>query len=96
MGNLARATFEASSEGIWPFSFDTCVHPDNATDCEGSQCRAQRISACDATPGHGLNPLQGRGSPEIDIIEAMPGSVKLRQLERTLPCQRRATRAAPW
>ncbi|TYZ63966.1 hypothetical protein PybrP1_004208, partial [[Pythium] brassicae (nom. inval.)] len=29
----------------------------------------QRISACDADPGHGLNPNQGRGAPEIDIIE---------------------------
>ncbi|KAF4317538.1 hypothetical protein G195_009045 [Phytophthora kernoviae 00238/432] len=29
----------------------------------------QRISACEADPGSGLNPYQGRGAPEIDIVE---------------------------
>ncbi|KAJ0396044.1 hypothetical protein P43SY_008318 [Pythium insidiosum] len=29
----------------------------------------QRISACDSNPGHGLNPNQGRGAPEIDLLE---------------------------
>ncbi|KAI9985876.1 hypothetical protein PInf_024659 [Phytophthora infestans] len=29
----------------------------------------RRISACDDTPGHGLNANQGRGAPEIDILE---------------------------
>ncbi|KAF1779505.1 Concanavalin A-like lectin/glucanase domain [Phytophthora cactorum] len=28
-----------------------------------------RISACDDDPGHGLNANQGRGAPEIDILE---------------------------
>uniref|UniRef100_H3GES0 GH16 domain-containing protein n=1 Tax=Phytophthora ramorum TaxID=164328 RepID=H3GES0_PHYRM len=29
----------------------------------------QRISACDDDPGYGLNPNQGRGAPEIDVLE---------------------------
>ncbi|KAI9985958.1 hypothetical protein PInf_024749 [Phytophthora infestans] len=29
----------------------------------------QRISACDDDPGYGLNKNQGRGAPEIDILE---------------------------
>lgn len=73
MGNLGRATLEDSTDGIWPFSYDECVEG-GSEDCETSQCHSQRISACDDKPGHGLNPRQGRGSPEVDILEAMPGS----------------------
>lgn len=81
MGNLARATIETSSDGIWPFSFDTCVPPDDETACAGVQCRAQRISACDPAPGHGLHPNHGRGSPEIDVLEAMGGSIRAHYAE---------------
>ena len=33
----------------------------------------QRISACDGSPGFGFNPYQGRGAPEIDLLEGMFG-----------------------
>ncbi|KAI9985943.1 hypothetical protein PInf_024734 [Phytophthora infestans] len=29
----------------------------------------QRIGACDDDPGYELNPIQGRGAPEIDVLE---------------------------
>ncbi|KAG7385162.1 hypothetical protein PHYPSEUDO_001790 [Phytophthora pseudosyringae] len=62
MGNLGRAIFSASTNRMWPFSYDKCepdlFHPSN-----------QRISACDGNPGYGLNPNQGRGAPEIDVFE---------------------------
>ena len=63
MGNLARAAFPASTKAVWPWSYDTCDHsiPHLAN--------RQEINACDASPGHGLNPHQGRGSPEIDLFE---------------------------
>ncbi|RLN91621.1 hypothetical protein BBJ28_00026454, partial [Nothophytophthora sp. Chile5] len=62
MGNLGRAIFSGSTDRIWPFSYDAC-DPDTFVPSN------QRISACDASPGSGLNPHQGRGAPEIDIIE---------------------------
>ncbi|RLN38001.1 hypothetical protein BBO99_00004240 [Phytophthora kernoviae] len=62
MGNLGRAIFSASTNRMWPFSYDRCepdvFNPDN-----------QRISACNDNPGYGLNPNQGRGAPEIDVLE---------------------------
>ncbi|KAK1933893.1 Beta-glucan synthesis-associated protein SKN1 [Phytophthora citrophthora] len=62
MGNLGRAIFSASTNRMWPFSYDKCepdvFNPEN-----------QRISACDGNPGYGLNPNQGRGAPEIDVLE---------------------------
>ncbi|KAE9340207.1 hypothetical protein PF008_g11210, partial [Phytophthora fragariae] len=62
MGNLGRAIFSGSTNRMWPFSYDKCepelFDPTN-----------QRISACDDSPGYGLNPNQGRGAPEIDLLE---------------------------
>ncbi|TMW60340.1 hypothetical protein Poli38472_000382 [Pythium oligandrum] len=62
MGNLGRAIFSGSTRRMWPFSYNKCepkvFDPSN-----------QRISACDSNPGHGLNPNQGRGAPEIDLLE---------------------------
>ncbi|RLN88246.1 hypothetical protein BBJ28_00020728 [Nothophytophthora sp. Chile5] len=62
MGNLGRAIFSATTARMWPFSYDRC-EPDIMDP------RNQRISACDSNPGFGLNPNQGRGAPEIDILE---------------------------
>eukprot|EP00966_Prymnesium_polylepis_P091219 2111281-Prymnesium_polylepis.1 len=73
MGNLGRATFIDSTDGIWPFSFDSCLEDDNET-CTANSCRSQKISACDDDPGYGLKANQGRGSPEIDVLEVMPGA----------------------
>ncbi|KAH9162754.1 hypothetical protein LEN26_000799 [Aphanomyces euteiches] len=60
MGNLGRALFTASTTRMWPWTYNEC-DPDLAPH--------QIISACNATPGYGMNPNQGRGAPEIDILE---------------------------
>ena len=46
-------------------------------DCAANQCESMRISACDASPKYGLNAHQGRGAPEIDVLEVQGGSYKL-------------------
>lgn len=61
MGNLARAGYMRSTEGLWPFSYDACdenalVAPGNWTEHKG-----QRINRCNSTIG--------RGSQEIDLLE---------------------------
>uniref|UniRef100_H3GJG4 GH16 domain-containing protein n=1 Tax=Phytophthora ramorum TaxID=164328 RepID=H3GJG4_PHYRM len=61
MGNLGRAIFSGSTNRMWPFSYNKC-EPDLFDPSN------QRISACDDTPGYGLNPNQGRGAPEIDVF----------------------------
>jgi beta-glucan synthesis-associated protein KRE6 len=62
MGNLGRAIFSASTNRMWPYSYNRC-EPDVFNP------KNQRISACDDNPGYGLNPNQGRGAPEIDLLE---------------------------
>ncbi|CAH0476020.1 unnamed protein product [Peronospora belbahrii] len=74
MGNLGRAIFTGSTARMWPFSYNECN--DTIFDSQN-----QRISACDANPGSGMRPNQGRGAPEIDILEgggtAISSSVQL-------------------
>lgn len=62
MGNLGRALYTASTTRMWPFTYNDC----NDTVFNSSN---QRISACDNDPGSGMNANQGRGAPEIDILE---------------------------
>ncbi|CAN0308956.1 unnamed protein product [Ascophyllum nodosum] len=64
LGNLGRATYEASTNLIWPWSYNKC---------DPKLQRAQEISACNKVNHFGLHPHQGRGSTEIDILEAQPG-----------------------
>lgn len=64
LGNLARATYVGSSNFIWPFSYDSCDEKNRLS---------QQISACSKVGHYGMKPGVGRGSPEIDILEAMMG-----------------------
>lgn len=65
LGNLGRATYEASTNLIWPWSYNKC---------DPKLQRAQEVSACNKINHFGLHGYQGRGSTEIDVIEAQPGT----------------------
>ena len=64
MGNLGRATYESSTNLMWPWSYE---------ECNRDLQRAQEISGCDITSHFSLQSGKGRGATEIDIIEIMPG-----------------------
>ncbi|KAL3656711.1 hypothetical protein V7S43_018375 [Phytophthora oleae] len=61
-GDPRSLHFSASTNRMWPFSYDKCEP--NIFNTSN-----QRIRACDSDPGYGLNPNQGRGAPEIDVLE---------------------------
>lgn len=65
LGNLVRPNYLESSNGVWPYSYDECG---NSTEAREIQ-QAQKINKCQNGTG--------RGSPEIDIIEAQPGDFTL-------------------
>lgn len=72
MGNLARATYVGSSNNIWPWSYDVCKSS------TGNYYQTQQLlSACNRIQHFGLHAHQGRGAPEIDILEAMAGNETL-------------------
>mmetsp|Transcript_22389 Transcript_22389/g.52780 ORF Transcript_22389/g.52780 Transcript_22389/m.52780 type:complete len:761 (-) Transcript_22389:70-2352(-) len=64
LGNIGRATYESSTNNIWPWSFDTC---------DRDLQPKQDLSACNAQNHYGMHPYQGRGATEIDIVEIMTG-----------------------
>jgi len=68
LGNLARATYVGSSNNVWPWSYNICNE---------KLRRQQLISACNSVNHFDLESNQGRGAPEIDILETMAGKGKL-------------------
>ncbi|KAJ7140118.1 glycoside hydrolase family 16 protein [Mycena filopes] len=85
MGNLGRAGYGATTEGMWPYSYASCdvgtfpnqtTHDDDPPSTVADKLSflpGQRLSAC-TCPGSdhpGPAPSVGRGVPEIDIIEAL-------------------------
>ena len=69
LGNLARGTYVGSSNNVWPWSSDKC---------DRSKQNQQQFSACNKVVHYGFEPLKGRGAPEIDLLEAMPGKGELK------------------
>ncbi|CCD23627.1 beta-glucan synthesis-associated protein KRE6 NDAI_0B05950 [Naumovozyma dairenensis CBS 421] len=72
MGNLARPGFLASTEGVWPYSYESCdagITPNQSSPDGISYLPGQKLSACTCDGEDHPNPGVGRGAPEIDIIE---------------------------
>ncbi|CAL9732472.1 beta-glucan synthesis-associated protein Kre6p [Monosporozyma unispora] len=72
MGNLARPGYLASTEGLWPYSYDSCdagITPNQSSPDGISYLPGQRLSACVCDGEDTPSPGFGRGAPEIDIIE---------------------------
>ncbi|KAK6454175.1 glucan synthase subunit [Scheffersomyces xylosifermentans] len=84
MGNLARPGFLASSEGVWPYSYDSCdvgITPNQSSPDGISYLPGQRLNSCTCGKKDHPNPGVGRGAPEIDIIEAEVASDKYGRFE---------------
>jgi len=76
LGNLGRATYEGSTNNLWPWSYDKC---------DRKKQESQVISGCNEANHFGLNKRQGRGATEIDILELMAGDSKGVDLPATSP-----------
>ncbi|CAG8504755.1 9443_t:CDS:2, partial [Dentiscutata heterogama] len=74
LGNLGRAGFGATTDGVWPYSYDECdvgITP-NQSDTSGtfSYVQGQRLNKCTCPGQDHPSPGKGRGAPEIDVLEA--------------------------
>ncbi|KAJ1944726.1 hypothetical protein EC988_005915, partial [Linderina pennispora] len=74
LGNLGRAGYGATTDGMWPYTYDTCDEGVmlNQTNSALSMLPGQRLNACVCSGDH-PNPGRGRGAPEIDIFEGSAG-----------------------
>ncbi|ODV79209.1 glycoside hydrolase family 16 protein [Suhomyces tanzawaensis NRRL Y-17324] len=73
MGNLGRPGYLATTEGVWPYSYDACdagITPNQSSPDGISYLPGQRLNSCTCKGESHPNPGKGRGAPEIDVIEA--------------------------
>ncbi|KAJ1884177.1 hypothetical protein LPJ66_010736, partial [Kickxella alabastrina] len=70
LGNLGRAGYGATTDGLWPYTYNSCDGGVmvNQTNSALSMLPGQRLNACVCSGDH-PSPGVGRGAPEIDIFE---------------------------
>lgn len=72
LGNLARPGYLGSTQGLWPYAYNSCdagITPNQSSTDGLSQLPGQRLPSCTCEGEDHPNPGHGRGAPEIDIIE---------------------------
>ncbi|PPR01618.1 hypothetical protein CVT24_005845, partial [Panaeolus cyanescens] len=80
MGNLARPGYPATTDGMWPYTYDSCdvgTFPNQTyADKSGPPAALRtdrgrsRACSCPGSDHPGPDVTRGRGAPEIDIFEA--------------------------
>jgi beta-glucan synthesis-associated protein KRE6 len=74
MGNLGRPGYAATSEGMWPYSYEDVCDVGvtaNQSSADGiSYLPGMRLPACTCQGEDHPTPGKSRGAPEIDVIEA--------------------------
>lgn len=81
LGNLARPGYLATSEGVWPYSYDSCdagITPNQSSPDGISYLPGQKLNVCTCKGEDHPNAGTGRGAPEIDILEgAVDSNIKV-------------------
>lgn len=72
MGNLGRPGYMATTDGVWPYSYESCdagITPNQSSPDGINYLPGQRLNVCTCKGEDHPNPGVGRGAPEIDILE---------------------------
>ncbi|GAB7354648.1 hypothetical protein MBLNU459_g5079t1 [Dothideomycetes sp. NU459] len=72
MGNLGRPGYLATTDGMWPYTYNECdagITPNQSMTDGTSRLPGQRLPSCSCAGEDHPTPGTGRGAPEIDIIE---------------------------
>jgi beta-glucanase (GH16 family) len=72
MGNLGRPGYLASTDGVWPYTYDSCdagITANQSSNDGISYLPGQRLSICTCDGEEHPNQGTGRGAPEIDALE---------------------------
>lgn len=72
MGNLGRPGYLATTDGMWPYTYNECdagITPNQSMSDGTSKLPGQRLPACTCPGADHPTPGTGRGAPEIDVIE---------------------------
>jgi beta-glucanase (GH16 family) len=83
MGNLGRAGYAATTDGMWPYSYhDECdagITPNQSSTDGISFLPGMRLPACTCSGEDHPSPGRSRSAPEIDVIEASVGTLNSQQ-----------------
>lgn len=72
MGNLGRPGYLSTTEGVWPYTYDSCdagITANQSSPDGISYLPGQKLNSCTCAGGDHPNTGVGRGAPEIDIVE---------------------------
>lgn len=72
MGNLGRPGYLATTDGLWPYTYNECdagITPNQSSTDGISELPGQRLPSCTCLGEDHPTPGVGRGAPEIDIAE---------------------------
>ncbi len=72
MGNLGRPGYLATTDGLWPYTYDECdvgITPNQSSTDGFNALPGQRLPSCTCPGEDHPTPGLGRGAPEIDIAE---------------------------
>lgn len=72
MGNLGRPGYLSTTDGMWPYTYNTCdvgITPNQSSPDGLSYLPGQRLPSCTCAGEDHPTPGTGRGAPEIDIAE---------------------------
>lgn len=74
LGNLGRPGFAATTDGMWPYSYDdVCdagITPNQSSPDGISRLPGMRLPACTCSGQDHPTPGKSRSAPEIDVLEA--------------------------
>lgn len=81
MGNLGRPGYLSTTEGVWPYTYDSCdagITANQSLPDGISYLPGQKLNKCTCPGEDHPNSGVGRGAPEIDILEgAVDTNVKV-------------------
>jgi beta-glucanase (GH16 family) len=72
LGNLGRPGYLATTDGTWPYAYDSCdagITPNQSDSSGMNKLPGQKLANCVCPGQDHPTPGKGRGAPEIDVIE---------------------------
>jgi beta-glucanase (GH16 family) len=72
MGNLGRPGYLSTTDGVWPYTYNSCdlgITPNQSSPDGLSHLPGQKLSSCTCKGSEHPSAGTGRGAPEIDILE---------------------------
>ena len=84
MGNLGRPGYAASTEGMWPYSYENICDAGitaNQSSSDGmSYLPGMKMPACTCDGEDHPNPGMSRSAPEIDVLEASSSNIDAKNM----------------